>query len=261
VAAKAGSKTIIYGRGGMGKSSLALDCPGKTLWIDLEQTLPKLLEERKREFPDQYDKLNNRVFTVEGVETWDDLLAVLDADIYEGVENVVLDSLTRADSLCVSDVCEKVAVNKEGKLAESIADYGFGVGFQHVYDRFRKLVALLDRHVQSGRNIVLIAHEIIDDAKSRDQEDFTKTTIRMTSSKKVRVRDLVIEFTENLVLIDYAGSIEDKRPTGRGMRQIVCTSRPAYDVKLRGQSATDIPYRFGQGQAFWELINNTTEKE
>jgi hypothetical protein len=72
---------------------------------------------------------------------------------------------------------------------------------------------------------------------------------------------MFIEYTENLVLIDYAGEVKDGKRSGLGMRQIVVNSRPAYDVKLRGQSATDIPYRFGQGQAFWELINNTTEKE
>ena len=76
----------------------------------------------------------------------------------EDVDGICIDSLTRVKSWLLPTPWNTF-LTRRATMSRLIEGYGFGKGFQHVYDTFLPLLADLDRHVRAGRSVVLICHE------------------------------------------------------------------------------------------------------
>ena len=97
-----GKRVLVFGEGGVGKTTLATKFAGRTLFIDLERTLFDLFDEPPESIVPSYP------------ESWDALLAVLkDADTL-GYTNVVLDSLTSLETMMWQYIATHCRKAKEG---------------------------------------------------------------------------------------------------------------------------------------------------
>ena len=116
VATKA-QRIVIYGRPGIGKTSLATSAP-KPVFIDLETSVGKIAKE---------------INVVDDIRTWSDIRGALqDASPWRDCESVVLDSGTVAQEWARKHTIQTVK-NDKGHAVSSIEGYGWGQGFQHVY--------------------------------------------------------------------------------------------------------------------------------
>src|SRR5688572_10475054 len=77
-------KVVIYGPGGIGKSTLASLAPNP-IFLDIETSTERL-----------------DVARLDGIETWADLRAVIQSDRLDGYGTLVLDSATKAEELAVA---------------------------------------------------------------------------------------------------------------------------------------------------------------
>ena len=216
-----GHRVILYGPGGIGKTTLAAGLPGKTVFFDLDESLSRLRD-------------LSGATVVPGIQTWADVRAALQAPGWDGVSNIVLDSYTKAEELAVAHTLENVLA--EGKRVSSVEGYGYGKGYGYVYDTVLPLLADLDRHCRAGRNAILICHDCTCSVPNPSGEDWLRYEPRLQSpaSGKASIRLRVREWADHVLFVGYDVAVsKDGKGQGAGTRTIYPTELPHCMAKSR----------------------------
>lgn len=232
VKATAGHKVAIYAPGGWGKTRLAVHAPGPVAVIDLDDSLPILWPQFKAL------GITDNIKPVDGIATWNDLIATMNASGWDGIKTVVIDTLTKAEELCTAEVIRSVPHEKGGKV-ERIEDYGFGKGFSHIYDMFMPLLSSIERHCREGRNVVMICHECSATFPNPMGQDYLRYEPRLQSpnSGKASIRLRVREFVDHLLFGAYdIATDKDGKGIGSGSRTIYPKEMPYCMAKSRTMS-------------------------
>jgi hypothetical protein len=226
----------IFGPGGIGKSNLASLAPG-VVFIDLEEGTKNL-----------------NIPRVSGIETWADLRACLQSNALDAHKTIAIDSATRAEELAVAHTLLTVPHEKGSKVT-SVEGYGFGKGYQHIYETFIHLLVDLDRHVRAGRNVILVAHDCTADVPNPTGEDFIRYEPHLQAPKsgKANIRERVFQWADHVLFIGYDVISEDGKGKGAGTRTIWPVERPDHRAKSRSL-AEPLPYENAQDGAIWPLI-------
>lgn len=232
-------KVVIYGPGGVGKSSLARLAPNP-VFLDIEGSTNRLDAQR-----------------IDDVETWEDLRAVIQSDRLDSFGTIVIDSATKAEELAVAWTVKNVKTEK-GQSVTSIEGYGFGKGYQHVYDTFLNLLVDLDRHIRAGRNVVLVAHVCTAKVPNPTGDDFIRYEPRLQQTKTglASIRNRVVEWSDHVLFVGYDVLSEEGKGTGGGTRTIFTKEDPTRIAKVR---EVDSPidqreYVNADDGAIWPLI-------
>src|SRR3990167_5232006 len=209
-------RIVIYGPGGIGKSSLAAMAP-EPIFADIEAGTDGMDVRRLGE-----------------IETWSDLRESLRSPVMNGSETVVIDTVTKAEEMAVAHTLLTVK-NEKGKAVSSIEGYGFGKGTQHVYDTFLLLLADLDGQIRAGRNVILIVHSCTADVPNPAGEDFIRYEPRLQGPKsgKASIRNRVFEWADYVFFIGYDVATEDGKGLGAGTRTIYTAEMPTHIAKAR----------------------------
>lgn len=241
-----GQRIAIYGTGGIGKTSLACQLPGVTVFIDADESLAILrpqLEQAGIELPQ----------TVPGVNDWKSLRDTLNSSGWDGVNNIVIDTVTKAEEWATAYTLKTVK-NDAGSLVSSVEGYGFGKGFQFVFDTFIHLLADLDRHVREGRNVILIAHECTTTVPNPTGTDWLRYEPRLQSpnSGKASIRLRLKEWVDQLLFISYDVNVEKTgKAQGSGTRTLYPAEMPFCMAKSR---TTSTPIDVTHGGFPWSQI-------
>ena len=99
---KRGRRVLIYGEGGVGKTTLATKLKGKTLFFDLEGSLDDL-----------FDELPPNIVKVEPKD-WEEMEKYLAAERVKEYDNVVVDSLTALETMFWRYIATHCRKAKEG---------------------------------------------------------------------------------------------------------------------------------------------------
>ena len=246
----AGHRVVLYGPGGIGKTTLAASLPGPVAFIDLDDSLPRLVN--------QLDTGN--ILPVSGVDNWAHLRAALQADGWDQVQSIVLDTVTRAEELCIAHTLETVP-HEKGHLCARLEDYGYGKGFHHVYDTFLPLLGDLDRHTRAGRHVAILCHDCTSTVPNPAGEDWLRYEPRLQSpnSGKASIRLRVREWADHVLFLGYDVDVgKDGKGRGAGTRTVYPAELPHCMAKSRTVQEP-VPMTPGQGAAFWnQLIHQTT---
>jgi len=173
---------------------------------------------------------------VAGIVTWQDLRDALNSDGWDDVKTIVIDSITRAEELAVVHTLKNTPKDDKGTRAKSVEDYGYGKGWGAVFDTFLPLLADLDAHVQSGRNVILIAHECTTKVPNPAGEDFIAFQPRLQdpNSGKGSIRLRLREWLDHLLYLGYDVAVDrDNKAKGSGSRTLYPTERPWFMAKSR----------------------------
>ena len=225
-----GQRIVIYGPGGIGKTTLACTAPGPVAMGDLDGSLPILKP--------KLVGLDVRV--VSGLETWNNLRDAINAPGWDAIKTLVIDTITRAEEL--AGACTLATVpHEKGGLITRIEDYGYGKGYTHIYETFLPLLADLDRHCQAGRNVILVCHECTAPVPNPMGEDYIRYEPRLQSptSGKASIRLRVREWADHLLFIGYdidvkkAAKDRAGKAKGSGTRTIYPCELPHCMAKSR----------------------------
>jgi hypothetical protein len=210
-----GHRVGLFGPGGVGKTTLAATAPGPVGFIDLDDSLPILK-------PSLGDLDIRRVA---GITVWQDIHDALYSDGWDDIRTIVIDSATKAEELALAHVLATVP-HERGKdvVIKRIEDYGFGKGYQHLYETFLPLLADLDRHVRAGRNVVLVMHDCTSAVPNPRGEDWLRWEPRLqhSSSGKASIRLRLREWLDHLLYVGYDLDVklrtqaERAKNTGKG---------------------------------------------
>lgn len=237
---------VLYGPGGIGKTTLCAQLPGPAAFFDLEGSLQPL-----RENLEAMGLLEN-VLPVSGVESWAQLRAALQGNGWDSIKTIVIDSATKAEELCIAHTLATVK-NDKGMSPDSIEAYGYGKGFTHVFETFLPLLAELDRHAREGRNVVLICHDCTATVPNPGGEDWLRYEPRLQSptSGKASIRLRIREWADHVLFLGYDVDVDKEgKGRGQGTRTIYTSELPHCMAKSRSiQEAVPL-----DGSEFWSRI-------
>ena len=194
----------IYGPGGIGKTTLAATAPGPVAFIDLDESLSVL---------EDLHELDLR--PVEASD-WKGLRTKLTAPGWDDIKTIVIDPVSKAEEFCVAEVLATVPHEKGHKVTR-LEDYGYGKGYQYVYDMFLPLLGDLDAHIRAGRTVVLVMHDCTANVPNPAGDDWIRYEPRLQSpaSGKASVRLRVKEWLDDLLFLGYDVAV-DKEGKGQG---------------------------------------------
>src|ERR1017187_9472445 len=163
----AGHRIVLYGPGGVGKTTLADLAPGPVVSFDLDGSLGVLRPAHTQR--------------VAGVSDWQQLRDALNSPGWDEVGTIVIDSATKAEELAVAYTLKTVPTEKGGR-ATSIESYGYGKGYQFAYEVWMTLLADLDAHVACGRNVILACHDTTINMPNPAGDDYLYYCPRLSST-------------------------------------------------------------------------------
>ena len=226
-----GHRIVLYGPGGIGKTTLAASAPGPVAFIDLDESMPVL----RSQLPADRD-----IRIVSGVGVWQDLREALHSTGWDDIKTIVIDSVTKAEELAGAWVLGNVPM-ENGKRAERLEDYGWGKQFGHIYDTFLALLGDLDQHVRAGRNVILIAHDCTTEVPNPNGPNWLRYEPRLQApaSGKNSIRLRVREWADHVLYFGYdKGDVQDgKMAKGFDSRTIYPVEMPHCMAKSRTCSA------------------------
>lgn len=220
-----GHRIVLYGPGGIGKTTLAAGAPGPVAFLDLDESMPVL----RSQLPADRD-----IRIVSGVSGWTDLRDALHSGGWEDIKTIVIDSVTKAEELAGAWVLGNVPM-ENGKRAERLEDYGWGKQFGHIYDTFLAFLGDMDQHVRACRNVILIAHDCTTEVPNPAGANWLRYEPRLQSpaSGKNSIRLRVREWADHVLFCGYDVDVQNGKGTGSGTRTIYPVELPHCMAKSR----------------------------
>ena len=204
-------RCVIYGPEGIGKSTLASQFPD-AVFIDFEHGTDSM-DVARFDTPEDYTTLI------------DLLNSISQEDI---CKTVVLDTADRLEQMITVHVCRKYQIR-------SIEDAGYGKGYTYLAESWIELMKVLDKIIDSGKNVVLVAHAAM---RKFEQPDEMGAYDRWELKLSKKTAPLIKEWSDMLLFCNYKTNIitdektKSKKAIG-GKRVMYSSHSPVYDAKNR----------------------------
>ena len=204
-------RTIIYGPEGIGKSTLASKFPD-VVFIDFEHGT------------DTMD-----VARFDTPTSLDELVHLLNSIAQEDCcKTVVLDTADRVEQIITKHICDS-------KGLKSIEDAGYGKGYTYLLEAWIELLKVLDAVIESGKNVVLVAHAQM---RKFEQPDEMGAYDRWELKLSKKTAPIIKEWSDMLLFCNYKTTVtEDPKTKSKtavgGKRVMYATHSPIYDAKNR----------------------------
>lgn len=204
-------RATIYGPEGIGKSTLASKFPD-AVFIDFEHGTDTM-DVARFDTPDDFDGL----------------IQLLKSIAQEDVcKSVVLDTADKMEAMLAEKVCDE-------KNFKSIEDAGYGKGYSYLADKWLEVLRACDDIVESGKNIVFVAHAQM---RKFEQPDEMGAYDRWELKLSKKTAPLLKEWSDMLLFCNYKSNIvEDPKTKSKkaigGKRIMYATHSPVYDAKNR----------------------------
>lgn len=219
-------KVVLYGPEGVGKSTFGSMFPAP-LFLDVEGSTKHMDVTRVDPSPASWAELL-------------DTVKQFSRERPSGFATLVLDTADWAEKMCTAHVCAK-------NQKDGIESFGYGKGYVYVAEEFGKLLNLLEEVIQTGYNVVILAH-----AKMRkfEQPDEMGAYDRWEMKLTKNVAPMVKEWADMVLFANYKTMVISRddgkhKAQGQGKRVIYTTHHSCWDAKNRHGLPDEIPLDYG----------------
>lgn len=214
-------KVLVYGDGGVGKSTFGAAAP-KPIFLTAEEGLHNI----------------DAVAVEPAPRTWADAIAALEYIAKLDYQTVVIDSLDWLEPLCWAHVCAKA------KKAD-IEAFGFGKGYLAALDEWRVFLRRLDVLHEKGMHVILLAHAIVGTVKNPEGDDYDRWSIKLQDSKKCSAAGLMYEWCQVVAFAQKETSTYESNGRTKGIstgkRTLRVEGTAAYYAKTRFSMPRAVP--------------------
>lgn len=219
-------KVVLYGPEGIGKTTFASRAP-EPLFIDTEGSTTRL-NVRRLPAPQSYAMILEQVQWV----------------LYNPAvcKTLVLDTADWAQRLCTDAVCARLKIS-------GIEDLGYGKGYSYVYEKFGRLLNLLDQVVDRGINVIVNAHATMRKFEQPDElGSYDRWELKLNNSQKCSIAGMVKEWADMVLFANYETIVvknENKKGKAQGGQRVMYTTHhPCWDAKNRFDLPEKLPFDF-----------------
>ncbi len=215
-------KVVLYGVGGIGKTSFAASAPNP-IFICTEDGLGAL----------DFERFESNAGDPT-VKSWQEILecvSILYREDHE-YQTLVIDTIDFAEPML-----HKYTADKHNKA--DIEAFGYGKGYVKALDELRVLLEGLDAlRNQKGMCIILLAHCSAKKFESPDTESYHRWNLKLHEKASELIHDwsdalLFANYRSNIIKEDAGFNKQRKRAVGQGERVIFTEARPAWQAKNR----------------------------
>ncbi len=218
-------KTVLYGPEGIGKSTFASHFPDP-VFIDTEGGTKRLNVARLPQ-PTSWAML------------LDEVQAVRRGEVPCGT--LVIDTADWAERLAIRAICAKAKV-------DGLEGFGYGKGYTYAKEEFGKLLDALEEVLNTGHNVVVLAHAAI---TKFEQPDAVGNYDRWSMKTSKQVAPLLREWCDMLLFANYKTVVEKvgdgknaKSKASGGRRVLYTTHHACWDAKNRFDLPEEVPFDY-----------------
>jgi hypothetical protein len=245
-AADQGEKIILYGPSGMGKTTLASTAP-KPVFIGCDDG------GRKTRNP----KTGEPVMHVAGVESFADVRAALQSDVFDDYKTIVIDTGTELQHWAMVYMFA-VIPHEKGQRVSSIEGYGFGKGYRHLFDTMHLIQSDLDRLVRLGKNIIILCQSAAMNETNTGGENYLKDGPDLQHSDKCSIRNNFIAWADHVFRLNWENaSVDNKKITPVSSRMVQTYPDATFHAKSRGTILADSPviaFSEPADDSLWQML-------
>jgi GTPase SAR1 family protein len=249
-------KVIIYGDGGIGKSSIGEQFPNP-IFIQTENAGGTIAAPR-----------------LPVCKTYGDFLEcmkLVGTGKFGEFDTIVIDSVTFLERLMFNHVCHVEQMSNVGDTKTlNGSKLQMGHGFVETMKLWDKLTNYFDHFIDKGMNVVLLGHVTQRTVKNSLDDEYDSATFNLGKWGRMynpteflyNWSDFTFYVTEKITTINKETGINDTRTIaiGSGKRVIYTTNNPAYLAKRRAKMPPELPFEEGKGYAVIEQYLNTTQQ-
>jgi len=247
-----GEKIILYGRSGIGKTTLASMVPDP-VWIGLDDGGRKI----------RHPLTGKPLLRVPDIETFEDVRAALQSAVFDGHGSIVLDTATELQAWGQPATFRRVLTEK-GNTAQNIEDYGFHKGYRYWYDTMRLVLGDLDRHVRAGRNVILLAQNGTVRRANPGGEDFLVDAPDLYHEKNASILDAYVAWADHVLRIDNSHVVVDKKGKAGSTNERAVFVHPEIHFIAKSRTVpldySVVQFASPQDDGIWRLIFGGAEQ-
>ena len=170
------------------------------------------------------------------IELWNEFEAGIHSAKTTNHETIIIDSIDRVETICRECICEQEKVKSLEKIP-------FGKGWVMLAERLSRLLGTLDRLIDCGKNVVVIAHSKV---QRVEPPDLMAAYDRYELKLHKQCSPLVKEWADELWFFRFkTKSVTNDGGKAKGIggkeRVIYTTHSAAYDAKTRSGLPDEIP--------------------
>jgi hypothetical protein len=219
-----GSKIIVYGASGMGKTTLATLAPNP-VFVAADDGIDEILH-----------PVTGKPIPHYCADTYQDVRGILNQPkLFGGFKTIVLDTMTEVENKSVPFILSTIK-NSKGNMVNNLEGYGWGSGFTHLSDHDTYIKNDLTKLADLGFDIVVLCQMAPRREASASTEDYIKDSLKLVyrpGSQAFAATEFV-EWADHCFKIDYGDlQVVKKRAITSGSRVIRVHPEPTFDAKSR----------------------------
>ena len=222
-------RIVIYGRGKMGKTTLASEFPN-----------PIFIQTEEGE-----GSIEITTFANEPLKKYSEIEEAIEALLMQDhdFKTVVIDSLTQLEPIIWAEVCRK-------HNWQTIESAGYGKGYIEADATWRHFLDGLEELRRKGMTVVMIAHEQVEQFSDPERDDYSRYKIRLHKRAEAMVRERadVVGFLNMVIILDKGeNGKETPKAKGSGQRTLHLAPKPTFEAGNRYDMPAQILINPGEG--------------